>query len=84
MVVIVTVSMPGIFRIRFTRSQQSFLTRGSPPVILMWRIPSLAPQAATASISSRVRISLLGRDWIPSGIQYLHRRLHRSVMEILM
>ena len=43
-----------------------------------------APQAATASISSRVRISLLGRDWIPSGMQYLHRRLHRSVMEILM
>ena len=81
-VVIVTVSMPGTAFNISTRRQQSFLTKGSPPVIFRWRIPRPAPQTATWQISSRLRISLGLTQSIPSGIQYLHRRLQRSVMEI--
>ncbi len=83
MVVMVTFSMPGMDFNSFTSWQQSLRTRGSPPVTLIRLMPRPAAQMAMASISSRDRISQRARLSTPSGMQYLHRRLHRSVMDIL-
>ena len=44
---------------------------------------AFAAAAAIRTISSKVRMSDIGTSSTPSGIQYLHRRLQRSVMEIL-
>ena len=66
-----------------TRSLRPARTRGSPPVSLMDRTPSRRATSATRTISSKESRSDRGRNVIPrSGMQYVHRRLHRSVTEI--
>ena len=52
-------------------------------VILIFRIPSSSASVHIFLISSYVRISDIATCVIPSGIQYLHLKLHRSVIEIL-
>src|SRR5207253_3546996 len=58
-------------------------TVGSPPVSLKDRTPSETNTRASRAISSNRRISSRGSHWSPSaGMQYVQRKLHRSVTEI--
>jgi hypothetical protein len=60
------------------------LTRGSPPVILIFLIPVPTATLTMRDISSYRRISSWPMWDKPSlGIQYMQRRLQRSVIEIL-
>ena len=58
-------------------------TKGSPPVIFIFLIPSSAAAQQISSISSKERRSDIDTSSTPSGIQYRQRRLQRSVMDIL-
>ena len=82
LVVMDTFSIPGTDLISLIRIDRPMRTVGSPPVSLKWRSPSSAACSTTALISSNVSISFMGRVLMPSGIQYLHLRLHLSVTEI--
>ena len=65
-----------------TRSGRSVRSRGSPPVIRTLSVPSAAKTSTRRSISSKVRMSSRGsQTYSASGMQYWHRRLHRSVTE---
>src|SRR5262249_27103014 len=56
---------------------------GSPPVIFSPRTPRRTNSASSRVSSSNVSSSSLGSHWRPSaGMQYVHRKLHRSVTEI--
>ena len=81
-VVIDTFSIPGTDLISLSRIGSPILTVGSPPVSRIWRNPSSAACSTTDRISSYVRMSFMGKVLMPSGIQYLHLRLHLSVTEI--
>jgi hypothetical protein len=64
------------------RSGRSARTVGSPPVIFSDRTPSRTNTATTLVSSSNVRRSSLGSQVRPSaGMQYVHRKLQRSVTE---
>ena len=82
LVVSATCRTPGIPFSMAASAAQFFRTRGSPPVILNRSIPSAAAWAHTKAISSYRRSSSMGSRRISSGMQYLQRRLHRSVTEI--
>ena len=61
---------------------RSARTVGSPPVTLIERTPSPTKMPSRRADSSNVRISLLGSQASPSaGMQYVQRKLHRSVTE---
>lgn len=65
-------------------SSISFLMVGSPPVKRIFSTPELTNRFAKRTISFCERILGLGVRSTPSaGIQYWHRRLQRSVREIL-
>src|SRR5271169_5310001 len=59
-------------------------TSGSPPVILILRVPILMKVEQSRSNSSRERTSRLGRNDMSSDMQYTHRKSHRSVTETRM
>ena len=80
-VVSVTCSVPGISLSLFTKSGQPTLTRGSPPVTLNFVIPMRDAAVQIRSMSSYERISLCETLSQPSGMQYLHLRLHLSVID---
>ena len=83
-VVTLTSRIPGTLAARFTTSSKSFLTVGSPPVNRTLSTPALANTRTKRSISSAVNKSPFGVKSTPSsGMQYPHRKLHRSVRLIL-
>jgi len=66
-----------------TRTGRSARTSGSPPVTFRLRTPSLTKIPSIRVSSSKLRISCFGSQASPSaGMQYEHRKLHRSVTEI--
>lgn len=65
-------------------SGKSFRMVGSPPVSRIFLIPCLTNKLDRYRISSVVRSCEDGDSWTPSdGMQYLQRRLQRSVKDIL-
>ena len=71
-----------------TNFSRSRLTSGSPPVSLNFSTPcSCTKIRVTRAISSNVSSAEDGRNWksrpnTSLGMQYVHRKLHRSVTEI--
>ena len=68
---------------------RSVRSKGSPPVIRILFTPKPTRILVRRVISSKLNISSLGRNWylsqnISEGMQYGHRKLHRSVTEIRM
>ncbi len=65
-----------------TSSGQPARTRGSPPVMRTLPMPQVTATRAKATISSKRRMSSCPRAHTPSaGMQYVQRRLQRSVIE---
>src|SRR5262249_53650301 len=63
---------------------KSLRTSGSPPVIRIFSTPSPANTRARRLISSNVSISFRSiQTYLSRGIQYVQRKLQRSVTEIL-
>ena len=76
--------IPGNPWICSTSHGRFFRTMGSPPVRRTFRIPSCSMIPTNRKISSSVSISSWANGVIPcGGMQYLHRRLHLSVTDIL-
>ena len=65
------------------KSIKPFLARGSPPLSLIFFIPLAINNEQRLSISSKVNKSSFGRNFMFSGIQYVQRKLHLSVTDIL-
>ena len=76
-----TSSTPGTAATIRHSSTQPLRTSGSPPVMRTFFTPSFAAASTISVISSKDRISSCRFRQTPSGIQYRHRRLHRSVTE---
>ncbi len=67
-----------------TRVSSPCRNRGSPPVSRISSTPDCKNSPARRVISSKVRISLRSiHSYCSSGMQYTHRKLHRSVTDIL-
>ena len=82
-VVIPTDSIPGCRAIDPHNSTRSLRSVGSPPVSRTLVVPSLANIDTNRSISLLCKTRCDGWSGTPSaGMQYVHRRLHRSVSEI--
>lgn len=65
------------------RGTMSFLMVGSPPVSRILVTPCDTNRAERYDISGVVRRWAWGDSGTPSsGMQYVHRRLHRSVIDI--
>ena len=85
-VVIATSSRPSARRSLSAETMSSRSARivGSPPVRRIFVTPARTNRRASRTISSDVRSADLGASSTPSsGMQYRHRRLHRSVSDIL-
>ena len=65
------------------RFKTFFLTKGSPPVSLIFLVPRLIKDVHKASISSRDNTSFLGKKVMFSAIQYTHLKSQRSVKDTL-
>ena len=77
-----------IFEIDPINSEIPFLTRGSPPVNLIFFTPKVTKISDNLIISSKDKIWSFFKNsnaspYNSSGIQYLHLKLHLSVTEIL-
>lgn len=83
LVVRATLSMPGVCAVRSTRPTRPLRTVGSPPVKRMCLMLSWAAILMARETSSRLRMLLRTVLSTPhSGMQYMQRRLQRSVSEM--
>ena len=83
-VVTLTSRTPGAADTRRTISSRSLRTVGYPPVSRTLSTPALAKIYTNRSTSRAVNSRPSGVKSTPSaGMQYAHRKLHRSVSEIL-
>mmetsp|Transcript_5147 Transcript_5147/g.15609 ORF Transcript_5147/g.15609 Transcript_5147/m.15609 type:complete len:443 (+) Transcript_5147:139-1467(+) len=82
-VVMPTDSIPGCRAIEAHSSTRSARSVGSPPVSRIFVVPSPANTDTSRSISSLLSTFSARCSSTPSaGMQYVHRRLHRSVNEM--
>ena len=81
-VVIARSQIAALAAIRRNRSGSSRRRSGSPPVMRTLRTPTNANTSTKRLSSSNVRMSPRGSQvYSSSGMQYRHRRLHRSVTD---